>query len=307
MTKTNRLYCLTIATLSLLGTVSGGLADEPAGQERYRLRYHFIPTQTVHYRVTHSADIAVNVGGNPGEVQHQSDSVKHYRVTEVDPQGNAIAETGIDYASMSAAQGNQRARYDSRTDETPPQQFQGVHETIGRPLLRLKLSPTGQVLKAETLDGVHAAVDLEASGILNIFPVLPDEPVGVGETWRHNFEIDIVASQESPALKRRVKLQRQYTLESVEGDIATIAARTVTITPIRQPFQEGQLAQRMVKGTLQFDLKRGVVLSRQVSADALIPGAYGQQSSLTLKSSHEEKYLTPDEVKTALAVPASVQ
>jgi len=307
MTKTTRLFCLTIATLAILGAVRDGAAEESDSKEQYRLRYHFTPTQTVHYRVTHSADIAVNVGGNPGEVQHESESVKHYRVVEVDADGNALAETGIDYARMMASQGTQQAHYDSRTDNSPPQQFRGVHETIGRPLLRLKLSPTGEVLDAKTAEGVRSAVDLEGSGVLNIFPVLPEEEIAVGEMWRHNFEVDIVASQDNPKLKRRVKLQRQYTLEAVEGNTATIGVRTVVITPIRQPFQEGQLAQRLASGTLKFDLTRGIVLSRNVTADALIPGAYGQQSSLTLKSSHEEKYLSPEEVRTALSTPANVQ
>lgn len=307
MKTLNRLFGLTIAMLTLFGAVHHGRADEAESEQRHQLRYQFTPGQTVHYRVVHRADISVNVGGNPGEVQHQSESVKHYRVIELDAKGNAIAETGIDYARMSASKGGQRAQYDSRTDDAPPPQFLSVHETIGRPLLRLTVSPTGRVLKAETAEGVRSAVDLEASGAANIFPVLPDEAVAIGETWQHNFEVDIVASQENPKLKRRVTLQNQYTLEAVDGEIATIAARTVSLTPIRQPFQEGQLAQRMVRGTLKFDMKRGIVLSRQTAADTQIPGAYGQQSSLALESSHEETYLTPEEVQTALAPPAKVQ
>ena len=48
--------------------------------------------------------------------------------------------------------------------------------------------------------------------------------------------------------------------------------RTISLSPVRDPFQEGQLLQRTPSGRLVFDIASGTLVSRDLEVEGDVPG-----------------------------------
>jgi hypothetical protein len=265
-------------------------AEEPAAT--YLLRYRFRAGDIIHYTVENRSQIELQQGEAVQEVDHQESTNKHYRVISTDDAGNAVLELMIDRVRMTAAvDGGTPVEFDSHTDKVAPAQFVGVAQTVGHPHARIEVSPTGKLLDIEWL--VPAAPPAsgglpneEDAGNLNILVLLPDETVAMGQTWKQRFESEVVV--EAP-LRKKVTLQRTYRLAAVEGDHATIELQTSIITPLRDPELEAQLIQKTPSGTIEFDLQRGVLLSRSTNLDRTVVGFNGAKSRIRNVTTRTER------------------
>jgi hypothetical protein len=95
-------------------------------------------------------------------------------------------------------------------------------------------------------------------------------------------------------LQVKVALQNIYVLSAVEGEKATIEFRTVVLTPGVEPFISAQLVQREKSGKAVFDLKQGLLLSREVHVDGTVNGFHGARSSVRAKRTYRERLLTDE-------------
>jgi hypothetical protein len=66
------------------------------------------------------------------------------------------------------------------------------------------------------------------------------------------------------------------------------------LTPV-SPFVESQLADRMAKGTVRFDIAKGRIISQQQDVDRRILGFAGEKSVMHSVSRLEERLLKPQE------------
>lgn len=267
-------------------------ADE---EQAYTLRYQFHRGEIVGYKVDHQTQVFLQQQQAEQHVEHGSLTNKRYTVRKVDEAGNATLDLQIDRVQLTAeVDGGNSVAYDTASGELPPTEFQGIDATVGKPHVRVEVSPRGELLSLDWLIATSqtSKPTIEDAAKLDIMVVLPEQPVRVGDTWKEPFEVEINAT---PTLKKSVRLQREYTLKSVEGSQATIALKTVVLTPLHDPAQESQLVSKTPRGTVSFDLARGVVTARTQKVDKVVVGFSGDDSKVHTISSRTEE-LAPVQV-----------
>lgn len=254
--------------------------------------YKFTPGFYAHFEVRHQMTVISEANGEIEKVTNESNSRKHFRVVSIDEQGAAVLEPVVDSVFMSAKFGNSDPIvYDSTKDVEAPRQFREVKATIGRPISRVTVTPSGTLQKVSLLEGAPSHLTEGATKNdprMNFLVVFPAEPIGVGATWRERFTAEVVVGQN---LKQPVILQRQYDVTSIEGTVATLKVRTSVITPLSNPQVEAQLMQRKPAGTIQFDLSRGLLLSQTTAASEQVVGAFGPKTSVQATSETKEKWV----------------
>ncbi len=95
-----------------------------------------------------------------------------------------------------------------------------------------------------------------------------------------------------------VKTRRHFTLKSVKNGVATIQATQQVLSPVDAPI-EAQLAQRMMKGTIRFDLRHGRILAQRMDVDRRILGFAGPASSMHYVMRMEERLADKSTTKPA--------
>jgi hypothetical protein len=107
--------------------------------------------------------------------------------------------------------------------------------------------------------------------------LLPTKPVHVGDEWFDDIKVKVSVSR---TLNQKIAFRRRYTLESVDGDTATIRLRTSEITPVEDPHIRAQLVQRAPEGKITFSLERGQITARDVSCNRTETGIMGEGSQI---------------------------
>jgi hypothetical protein len=280
-----------LSCVALAATTAARADDE----KTYTLRYQFHRGEIVGYKVDHQTKVFLQQQESEQHVEHGSVTNKRYTVRKVDEAGNAVLDLQIDRVQLTAeVDGGESVAYDTASGESPPSAFQGIDATVGKPHVRVQVSPRGELLSLHWLIAGDQAKKptIEDAPSLDIMVVLPEGPVKVGDTWKEPFEVEVNATA---ALKKSVRIQREYTLKSVEGNQATIALKTVVLTPLHDPAQESQLVSKTPRGTVIFDLARGVVTSRKQKVDKVVVGFSGDDSKVHTLSSRTEE-LAPVQV-----------
>lgn len=262
-------------------------ADE--ADRKYTLQYKFLAEKVAYYKVENQSKIELHQGQAEQEVEHREVTEKHYRAG-VDLDGNCVLQMTIDRVQMSASvDGGSPVEFDSQDGEDPPAQFEGVADQVGQPHVRVKVSPTGEILQLQWLQQADTeTLTAKNAGKLDLLVRLPDEPVAIGDVWKERYETDITVGQ---GLKKAITMQRTYKLTAVEGNIATIRLDTAVITPLQDPEQEAQLIQKTPSGTIKFDINRGILLSKETSLDRKVVGFAGPKSFIRNVTTRRESYL----------------
>lgn len=268
---------------------------------RYLLAYKFQPNQRVYYQVTHTMKIVTRKSEAVETTTNESKTTKHYRVFNVDSEGNGLLELIIDQVQMKAQFGsNEPVAVDSNDPENVPAAYRDVIKTIGRPLARIKISPAGELLSAvrvldrELQEQVSAGSTPEATSdndaSRNFLVVFPDYEIAPGESWTdRSLEVRVRVGR---SLSRPVQLLRTYTLESVKDGIATIQLKTAVLTPVNDPAIRAQLIQRTPSGTIRFNIEDGLISAREMRVDDSVIGPFGDDSSLKATSLRTETLTT---------------
>lgn len=295
--RTLSLLVPALAAAALL-IVSPVPADD--AQPGVLLQYKFEPGQTIYYSVVNGSHIVVQYDVNQHEVTHSSASVKHFRVIDVYENGTAVLRLMIDRAYMRANQLGDTVVFDSAASDAPPEEFVGVAATVGRPWVDVTVSPRGEVVHVEPL--ISGVNDINISNEVqnNVLALLPEGDVRIGDSWNEEFTVSVQIDTMS-RLQREIRMQRIYTLKSIQNGLATIELRTVPLSPIRDPFQEGQLLQRSPTGTLVLDVTSGTLVSRDLRVDGEAVGFSGPNSCMSVDSSRVEELIVADEMDAFFA------
>ncbi len=263
-------------------------ATDRITDDTYQLRYKFATGDELLYEVEHLVTVKTTIEGVAQNTQSASISGKRWSVTQVDSQGLATFTHGLDYVKMwSETQGRQPVRYDSRTDKSPPPDYEQVAETIGKPLATIVANSDGTIVDRQ--DSIKQA-DFGAGGLL---VPLPATPIKVGTSWAVPGTVPV--RQEDQAYKV-IKIRRLYRLEKVETGVATISLKTQVLTPSITPKIRSQLIQRLSNGEIRFDIDAGRVLSKQLDWDESVVDFDGPSSRMAYLGRLKEKLIPPDEV-----------
>lgn len=265
------------------GTPSSSSAKAPSAA-KYILRYKFKPGETLRWEVVHRARVETAIAGVSQTVDTYSKSIKVWRVTEVAPDGSATFENSVEHVEMrQKSSGRMERHYNSQTDKNPPPDFRDVAQSVGVPLWAITLDPLGKIVKRQIL---KAKPGTETQGQITL--PLPKDPVAAGQTWTLTYDTELAGND---GTVKRVKIQQSFTLEGVEGNVATIRVSSQVLSPIRDPALEALLVQREPSGRVRFDIAKGKVIEEEMDIDKEIVGFAGKASTMHYRTRLTEKYL----------------
>jgi hypothetical protein len=270
---------------SMLAAAGAPPVEQPAvgtAGPSIRLEYRFQPGERLAMEVAHRALTETTIGGTKQSVETATDSTKIWSVVSVDDDGRATIEHSVDDVTMtSRTSDNGQVRWSSRSGEAAPPGYEGVRASLGVPLSRLVVDPTGRVISRQDLRPSPPS----NTGDLVVVP-LPDGPVTAGASWEVPQEV-VVEVPGGP--RKAVRARLRYQLESVRDGIATIRVDTTVLTPLDDPRLEARLLERIWDGVVDFDIGRGRVVRRSTGVDRRVVGFSGPESSVRYKASLEER------------------
>jgi hypothetical protein len=287
-------FSISLATLAVLCTV-GAHADEVAPSSdgtKHDLQFKLAIGTVLRYNVDHRAAIRSTIDDTTQEAQTKTESVKAWKVTDVLPSGEIEFMSVVERVHMiNRLPDRAPAEYDSEKDKTPPPGYEDTARAIGIPLSVVRMTPRGKVV-SHNVKHRQPAADEDAQVVIR----LPDQPVAIGDTWDEPF--DVTVQVESGGTKS-IQTRRHYKLTDVSNGIASIEVTYQILSPIDAKI-EAQLVQRLMKGTVRFDVDNGRIDSQLFEVDKRVLGFAGPTSSMHYVMRMEEK-LT--ESKTLASAP----
>ncbi len=259
-----------------------------AGQPTYDLRYNLATGDVLRYDVHHRASIRSTIDESTQAARTQTDSLKLWKVVDVLPSGDIEVMFVVDRIQMvNELPDRAPTSYDSQKDKTPPPGFEDAARAVGVPLSIVRMTPHGEVLNREVKHHQSAA-DQDGPVVVR----LADKPVAVGATW--DEPQDVTVDLEGGGTKS-IQTRRHFKLAGVEHGIATIDVTYQVLSPVNAQI-EAQLVQRLMSGTVKFDLEAGRIASQQMDIDKRILGFAGPTSSMHYVMRLEEKLVDETEV-----------
>ena len=167
-------------------------------------------------------------------------------------------------------------RWDSKSDEAPPYQFEAVKATLGKPLATVRINGQGQEKNRVNHAGTQANL-----GMGGLTLPLPAHAIKVGDNWAVPRETQ---ARLAGGEVKRIKVRELYTLKKVKTGVATIDVRSQPITPIGDAKVKSQVVQQLSNGTIKFDIDAGRVLSKQLDWDETVVGFEGAESMMEYRA-----------------------
>jgi hypothetical protein len=265
------------------------------------LRYQFQRGQYVHYEVESRSTMKVTARNTTQTLDQSRRTKKHYRVVTVDEQGSAVLEPIIDQVHMQVkTDDNEPVVFDSRNPSAElPKAFDTIEQNIGKAVVRVRFSALGRVEKV--LGAARGDMDEKKTAFL---VALPDEPVRPGEVWSDDFAVGVSPDPHlGPKLIKNVTIRRKYTLNKVKDGIAHISFRTYPMSIERNPHVQVQLVAQTLRGSVQFDVARGLVLESRSTSEGDVRNAFGPASAMMSTTNSVERFVNPPRKKRAPAGP----
>ncbi len=264
-------------------------AASKAAGEKFALAYKFKHGETIRYRVEHVVKVDTTIEGVRERATSSSVSTKVWKVSSVKADGSATFVHEVADVDMRQKVDNRNeVRYNSRTDETPPLQYEKVADSVGVPLAEVTIDKYGAVVaRLDKLSGSSWGGQLIAP--------LPPEAIAIGTKWHKPSEIVVRLTD---GRVKRVKQRQQYELTAVKDGIATISVATQVLTPgIKDdPKVMSQIVQKLLNGRIQFDIAAGRILSQQLDLDETVIGFNGPKSIMTYGGRFTEELLLEEKV-----------
>jgi hypothetical protein len=293
---------------------SAATTDAPAeaAPAMWVLQYKFLPEQKLHYRTTEKKTLLGEIDGNRKVDVSELRMGRVFTVQSVDADGTAQIAMQFDEVWMSRKVNDDPAvEFDARMKPSEiPNEFRNVAHSLKGGATRYAITSRGLPAEKETgqpseADSQPAAKTVEQaslvepdttdSGVTTIAAAgtagsrkqdqttsflmpMPEHPVAVGDRWKETIPVTIRVTAE---FNREVQILRTYRLESVEKGIANISFWSSIASPVKGPTMMSQLIQATPRGTMVFDVERGVMTRREMRYDQSVPGVFGSGSLLT--------------------------
>lgn len=282
--KLLRTLSLSFCSLICLSSLASA-SEQGTSEQKYELAYKFKMGEVIRYAVRHTEHLRTSMEGTTQEAETKSESIKAWKVTDVLPNGEMEFIHLVESIRLSNRVPNRaEVSYNSEGDETPPAGYEPLARSIGVPISLIRIDSNGAVVHREEKHPQQAA-----SEDMPLVMRLPTEPIAIGEQWDNKYDVQV---QRRDGTTKTIRTRRVCTLEKVDSGQATIAVE-YQILSLVEPFFESQLAERLSKGVVQFDLKRGRIVSQRLDVDKSIIGFYGESSRKHVVSRLEEKLLKP--------------
>jgi hypothetical protein len=258
--------------------------------KKYDFQYKLKRGDVLRYDVTHSASIQSTIEKTTQAAQTRTDSIKVWKVTDVLPEGNIEFMNVVERVHMINQLPERSAtEYDSVKDKIAPPGYEDAAKAIGVPLSTVQMTPRGRIVsRVNKIPGQNATEDAP------IALRLPEQPVAIGDTWDEPFDVQVKLDNGGV---KPIQTRRHHQLADVKDGIATIEVTYQVLSPIDAPV-EVKVVDRLMNGTVEFDIKNGRVIGQKMNVDKRILGFAGATSSVQYVMKMEEKLLK-EEPKTA--------
>jgi hypothetical protein len=265
--------------LSTLGFCLAALVP-PAADDVVHLVYRYSPGQVLRYEGKRTMTVESTVSGVTQKFSSETESLREWRVASVDSKGNARLIMTILWVKVDATEPNgKRFKFDTASED----QRGPLAEIVGKPLLEVTLSPSGQIV-----DLSQSNSDIAAGFVANVrtllFPV-PPTPVAVGTGWQIDLDLPMPPPL-GPAEKMR--LRQTFRLEKVVESVAQINLATTTVEEIKDRSRLGAIAQYLPSGRIELDLSRGVIRSVDQTVDQTVKDFAGSDSVIQVTGIYRE-------------------
>lgn len=287
-------FCCCAASMSqeagAPNAVSAEASEGAESSQTFDLRYQFTAGEQVRFLTEHLATTLTRISLQESPGRSRTQTVKVWMIKEVRADGSIVFEQSIERLVLSQLVGeSDEIRFDSRSSEAPPLRYESIAETIGVPLALVTISARGEILEKE------AIYEDFQMGLDDVAMPLPSGPIAIGDSWYspHDF-----TCADEDGLKVLIKLRKAYTLQRVSNGIATIGMKTEVLTPVVAPRIEAQLIQELTAGTIQFDMERGRVMTKEMKWDEEVVGFSTPQSYMEFHGRFSERMLEEGEDPT---------
>lgn len=279
-----------------LGSRLKAAARQVVSDQTHLLTYRAQVGETIRWKVTHLVTVDTKIRGGEQTAKTRSVSTKSWRVTEADADGNlSFVYTVEDVDMWQNVTGRQEVRYNSRTDETPPREYELAAKSVGVPLATVTINRFGRVLKRDSEQPQFNP------GLGELTLPLPERAIKIGTKWNVPEEIKIRLED---GRVQRVQTRQTYSLDKVETGVATIGVKTEVLTPVDDPKVHAQLVQRLTNGAIKFDLDAGRVIARQMDLDETVIGFSGADSVMQYLARLTEELATAEKAAATAGKPA---
>jgi len=288
----NPLACrVSLAFVVALGTLPLFAADQPTpAAEEYTLVYKYHAGEVVQSKVTHLVTVQTKIKGVEQIARTRSISTKSWKIESIDADGNIRFTHQVDDVDMwQSVTGRPEVKYNSQQDKTPPQGYEHVADSVGKPLATVTITPNGRELKEKR----ESAQKQFNPGIGELTVPLPEKPVKIGAEWNMPTEI---ALKDEDGVVKKINLRQVYRLLKVETGVATIQVESQVITPLKDAKMQTELVQRLQNGTVRFDIDAGRLLLKQMDMNENILGFNGADSSMHYVARFSEEMSTAEKV-----------
>lgn len=268
-----------VSLLALLALLASPTLAADAG--KHLLRYQLKAGDVLRWEVDQRSSVKNTMDGTTQSAQTKTVSLKVWKVIDVLPNGEMEFLNLVERVRMENKLPDRAAMvFDSTDSNEPPPGFEDAARAVGIPLSSIRISPRGEVIERDIKHHQPAADPHEQVTFL-----LPEGPIAIGDTWTQPVDVQVKVGDGGTKV---IKAQRKHTLKKVSAGVATIGTAFQVITPTT-PEIDGQLAHRLVKGEIRFDLDRGRILSKRLDVDRTVLGFAGATSSMHLLTRLEEK------------------
>lgn len=262
-----------------------------ADDTKYDLQFKLATGTVLRYSVDHRAAIRSTIDETTQQAETKTESVKAWKVTDVLPNGEIEFMNVVERVHMlNRLPDRAPVEYDSEKDKTPPPGYDDTAAAIGIPLSVVRMTPRGKVV-SHSIKHHQPAADEDGLVVIR----LPDQSVAIGATWDEPFDVTV---QVDSGGTKSIQSRRHYKLTHVANGIATIEVTYQVLSPIDAKI-ESQLVQRLMKGTVRFDIDHGRIDSQLFEVDKNVLGFAGPTSSMHYVMRMEEKLKESKSVASA--------
>jgi len=242
------------------------------GDTKYDLTYKFSTGEVIRYEVEHRMSIRNTIDKETQQATSETKSVKAWRILDVLPDDQIELMNMVEQVHMKNQLPDLDDQiYDSTKDKIPPPGFEDAAKAVGVPISILRMSPQGKILDRKMQIHQPAA---DPNALITI--QLPEEPVAIDETWDEPLQLTVQLKEGGT---RAIQARRHYKLKDVKHAVATIEVSYQILSPINA-YLEAQLIQRLMNGTVRFDVVAGRILSQEMEVDRRVLGYAGPTSSM---------------------------
>ena len=286
MTKiSSSIRVFSIISLTLSVAVHAARGDEP-------LHWKFTKDQSIHYTMTQKTLSKTEAGGQKLEFTQNQDTDMTWKVTKVDPSGNAEMDQTIDRIVLTTSGPAGEMKVDTKTEPGPQENgpmgaaAKVLRGMVGSPF-HMKMSVQGDIsdvtVPPKVLDALKSlgpafGAMFSEEGIKRMTAqatiVLPEKAVTRGYTWKSNKSL--------PMPFGTMLMDSTYTYEGHEGPNDRI---NVVVKSDIKPSDNAAMSVKLVssdgKGGYRFDPKAGILRESDMNMKMTMQIKVGGQEMAT--------------------------